>query len=264
MNDNEFDLAARAWLDDGPAHMSDRAVLSALEEIHSTRQRRAAWPAWRASPMSAFARLAITAGVVVAIGLVGASVVLRQPDMSGVGGPSPSPTAAQAVEFPVFTATFVSPTNGFSFEYRHRGALERATEAWDPANQPPIDETELGASGAAHWNAFDVAETGLGAVFMGASTEVPDGVAIDGWIDAAVAKYLPAGCYAPRSQQPRIVIDGHVGRITDDCPNEIVATVVAGGRLYLFTLSHSRTDARAWFDAWVTTIDLTPDTAAAP
>ena len=40
MNDNEFDLAARAWLDDGPTRMSDRAVPSALEEIHTTRQRR--------------------------------------------------------------------------------------------------------------------------------------------------------------------------------------------------------------------------------
>ena len=58
MNDNEFDLAARAWLEDGPTRMSDRAVLSALEEIHTTRQRRAMWPAWRATPVSIFARVA--------------------------------------------------------------------------------------------------------------------------------------------------------------------------------------------------------------
>jgi len=48
MNDNEFDLAARAWLDEGPNRMSDRAVLSALEQVHTTRQRRAVWPAERA------------------------------------------------------------------------------------------------------------------------------------------------------------------------------------------------------------------------
>ena len=41
MNENEFDLAARLWLDDGPSRMSDRAVLSTLEQIHATRQRRA-------------------------------------------------------------------------------------------------------------------------------------------------------------------------------------------------------------------------------
>ena len=45
----------------------------------------------------------------------------------------------------------------------------------------------------------------------------------------------------------------------------IVATVVAGGRLYLFSLLHVRPDdARAFFDSWVATIDLTPETAAVP
>ncbi len=47
MNENDFDPTARAWLDDGPTRMSDHALLSALEEIHTTRQRRAVWPARR-------------------------------------------------------------------------------------------------------------------------------------------------------------------------------------------------------------------------
>ena len=64
----------------------------------------------------------------------------------------------------------------------------------------------------------------------------------------------------PRSQQAEITIDGQSGRISE-CPNEIEATVVAGGRIYLFTLSHDRSDARAVFDAFAATIDLTPETA---
>ena len=64
----------------------------------------------------------------------------------------------------------------------------------------------------------------------------------------------------PRSQQAEITIDGQSGRISE-CPNRIEATVVAGGRLYLFTLAHDRSDARAVFDAFVATIDLTPETA---
>ncbi len=64
----------------------------------------------------------------------------------------------------------------------------------------------------------------------------------------------------PRSQQAEITIDGQSGRIAE-CPNEIEATVVVGGRLYLFTLSHDRSDARAVFDAFAATIDLTPETA---
>ena len=50
MNENEFHLAARAYLEDGPTRMSDHAVLSTLEQIHATRRRRSARPAWRSEP----------------------------------------------------------------------------------------------------------------------------------------------------------------------------------------------------------------------
>ena len=82
---------------------------------------------------------------------------------------------------------------------------------------------------------------------------------VDGWIDETVAD-LPGVCHVPRSQQPEISIDGQPGRISE-CPNGIDATVLAGGRLYVFTLVHDRSDARAVFDAFVATIDLTPETA---
>ena len=106
MNENEFDLTARAWLDDGPTRMSDHALLSALEEIHTTRQRRALWPVWRATPVSIVARVTIAAVLVVAVGLLAITVVPRQPDGSNVGGPSPSPTPAQVIDFPNLTTTF--------------------------------------------------------------------------------------------------------------------------------------------------------------
>ena len=41
----------------------------------------------------------------------------------------------------------------------------------------------------------------------------------------------------------------------------VVATVVVDGRLYLFTLLHDRRDARAVFDAFAATIELTPENA---
>ena len=49
-----------------------------------------------------------------------------------------------------------------------------------------------------------------------------------------------------------------------ECANGIQATVVAGGRLYLFVLRAARSDARAFFDSWIATIDLRPEDAAAP
>lgn len=253
MNDNEFDLTARAWLEDGPTRMSDRALLSALEEIHTTRQRRALWPAWRATPVSIFARVAIAAVLVVAVGLLASNVAPRRPDGSNVGGQSPSPTPAQPVDFPKLTTTFVSPRNGFSVRYFDRGdgTVTPAKQIWGFSKQ--VDD------------GFDVVETGLGAVFKGASTESPGGASIDQQIDDYVSDdhVLPGGCGVPRSQQAEITIDGQSGRMAE-CPNHIEATVVAGGRLYLFTLLHSRGDARAFFDAWIATIDLRPKDAAVP
>jgi hypothetical protein len=161
--------------------------------------------------------------------------------------------------------TFVSPINGYSFTYLDRGGLDPAKELWDPANGPPsIDESRR----KGHAVEFDVVETGYGAHFMSASTKIPDGVSVDEWVDEVVAKYaeyLQVACYEPRSQQERITIDWQPGRITDDC--EVVATVVKDGRLYLFKLDHgapSRDEARQVFDAWIDTIDLTPETAAVP
>jgi hypothetical protein len=425
MNENDFDVAARAWLDDGPARMSDHAVLSTLEEIHATRQRRATWPTRRATPVSIFARVATAAALVAVVGFLAITIVPRQLDGWGVGGPSPSPTATQALDFPALTTTFVSPRNGFSimhpdgaaltpakqllgdlrddagfdivetglaaifkgasteidvengflvgepsgisideavdmsyaegdcmvprsqqaeitidgqsgrvaeacpneigatvvaggrlylfkllhdrsdaravfdafvatidlrpetaidypgltstfvsptygfsFGYHDRGAPgpgpDLARERWDPATQPPIDKAELDVATARYRDRFDVWDTGRAAVFKSASAEIPDDVSIDAWVDAAVVQYLPDGCYVPRGQQAEIFVDGQSGRISEDCPDTVVATVVAGGRLYLFMMSHDRTDARAFFDTWVATIDLRPEDAAVP
>jgi hypothetical protein len=248
MNENEFDLAARAWLEDGPTRMSDHALLSALEEIHTTRQRRAMWPAWRATPVSIFARVAQAAVLVVAVGLLAIIVVPRQPDGSSVGGPSPSPSPAQAVDFPDLTKTFVSPRNGFSIQHPDGAAVTPAKQLWMGSEQ--VDD------------GFDVVETGLAAIFKGASIEFPPGFSIDEKVDEQLPYFYvsPAGCGVPRSQQAEIAIDGQSGRIAE-CPNHIEATVVVGERLYLFTLSHDRSDARAVFDAFVATIDLRPETA---
>ena len=235
MNENEFDRTARAWLDDGPTQMSDRALLSALEEIHTTRQRRAWWPARRATPVSMFVRVAFAAVLVVGVGLVAVNVLPRQPDGSIVGGPSPSPSVARhlrcspAADFPSMTTTFISLRNGFVLKHPDRVTLTPATNIWG-----------FGDDG------FDVVETGLAAVFKGASTDMPlvqngflvgepSGISIDAWVDQAVED-AAGNCGVPRSEQAEITIDGQPGRISE-CQNRIEATVLVGGRLYLFACS---------------------------
>lgn len=163
-------------------------------------------------------------------------------------------TPETAVHFPALTSTFISSTNGFTFKYLDRGGLAPATELWDPVVDPPVDNS------GAHDGPFDGVETGYAAYFKAASTALPEGVAIDAWYDEHVSA---SGCGLPRSQQPEVIIDGQPGRIAE-CPDLIEATVVAGGRLYLFLLGDNRSDARAFFDTWLATIELTPETAAVP
>ena len=203
--------------------------------------------------MSIFARSASAAVLVVAVGLLAVTVILRQPVGSSVSGPAASPSPAPESEIR-FTSTFVSPTNGLTFDYLDRGGLSPATSLWDPLTQPLPDDT------GAHDGPFDVVETGLAAVFKAASTRFPDGAPIDAWVDEHLT---PGFCGIPRSQQAEITIDGHQGKV-QECAHQIDATVIAGGRLYLVSLLHDRRDARAVFDVWVATIHLTPETAAMP
>ena len=173
-----------------------------------------------------------------------------------------------AADFPNLTETFVSPRNGFSVNYHDRGegTLTPAKALWDPgkelADDGQADDGVCRSSRSARCPA-DVVETGFAAVFEGASTEIPDGVSIDEWVDHV----SPGACGEPRREQEEITIDGQSDRISE-CPaspataGEIVATVVAGGRLYQFMLLHDRTDARAVFDAFAASIVLRPEAAA--
>ena len=253
MNENDFDQTARAWLDDGPTRMSDRAVLSALEEIHTTRQRRAWWPARRATPVNIFVRAAIGAVLVVGVGLVAINVLPRGSDGPAVGGqptasPSPSASAprspaqsaAPSVVIPDLIGTFVSSSNGFSIGYPDGATIEPSTAV-------------------AEFDFINIAPN----TFRGTSMVAPGTVPIDDWIDQSVVHYQPGGCGVPRSEQPEITIDGQPGRIWEGCPNEIEATVVVDGRLYLFTLFGDAV-TREVFDAYASTIDLRPEEAASP
>ena len=246
MNENEFARTARAWLDDGPNRMSDRAVLSALEEIHMTRQRRRPWwPARRATPVNIYLRAAIAAVLVVGIGVVAINVLPRGSD-SGVGGePSASPSS-KAV--PELTETFVSPMNGFSIGYPDGASIGPAK----PISDPTVGEGEAGIDflGGPTYN--------LRAV----SVEVPEGTPIDVWVDEDTG-WKPGDCGGPRSTLPEIMIDGQSARIAT-CPGQIEATVAVGRRVYRFTLYSEASDARAIFDAYASTIDLRPEEAASP
>src|SRR5262245_32725179 len=92
--------AFAAWLE---AEASDQAparlVDASREQIRTTPQRPAFWPARRTSDMRSFARWAIAAAAVVVIAIVGYNLL---PSQGGIGAqpasPSPSIKASPSVE----------------------------------------------------------------------------------------------------------------------------------------------------------------------
>ena len=120
MTENDFDRTARAWLEEGPAQLSDRVLQAALDEIHVTRQRRAWWPARRLSPMHTATKVAIAAAAVVVLAIAGLELLPG----GGPGGPIATPTPTP------------SPTpSPASFGPHALGALEPGTYLLD-AVQP--------------------------------------------------------------------------------------------------------------------------------
>ena len=93
--DQETERIVRSWLSEGTTRLPDRVLDAVLDDVPSTPQRRAWWPAWRFADMNNTLRIALAAVAVVAIAFIGISLLPRN---SGVGGgtqsstPSASPT----------------------------------------------------------------------------------------------------------------------------------------------------------------------------
>ena len=104
-----------SWLREDAHENAERVLLSALNEVDHTQQRRSWWPAWRFPDMSNIAKVLVATAAVVAVAAVG--INLLPENQSGTGAvppaaspsqspnPSPSPTAT-----PEPTVAFVEHT----------------------------------------------------------------------------------------------------------------------------------------------------------
>jgi hypothetical protein len=243
---------------EAPQRAPDRVLESVLATSEITRQRRAVIRLpWRFPIMNSYAKIAIAAVAVIAIGAVGLAV-LRPGTSPGVGGqvvtpspePSPSsspratsePTASPHLT-PPLTQRFTSTRHGISVSYPEGWATQAATEPWTGEfpnfRDPPADFL------------YDPTLTDhlfliIASMPIGASTP-------EEW----VAAQLECGATQP------IAVDGAIGQIgADECN---VAAVTIDGRGYLFQLYTSGDEAwlastydRAWFDEVLATVQLQP------
>ena len=115
--DRETERVVRSWLSEGTTRLPDRVLDAVLDEVPSTPQRRAWWPAWRFADMNNTLRIALAAVAVVTIAFIGISLLPHSNDVGG-GAPNSTPSAAQTV------AATTAPTPTAAIRLPLAGAIE--------------------------------------------------------------------------------------------------------------------------------------------
>jgi hypothetical protein len=274
----ERSAVVAAWLEEGPDQLPDSTRRAIAVDVRTTHQsRRHVWFPWRFPPVDRLSLVALAAVAVMVVAIAGLAVSRIAPDGGNVGRPppdpstsaSPSPSTSEApsaaprpmpttIVVPVMTEMFVSGLHGYALKHPADWTVTEASHGWWPpdwkADASPGDPFDL------------IAGPDRLSGLRAASAPLPDGLPdVNDWID----EYLTFGdrrCVPSRERQELISIDGAPGRLRNAC-GEVEATIVLGGRVYMFTLflfNGEVTNGRELFDALAATIDLRPEDAGVP
>jgi hypothetical protein len=145
--DRDVTRIVRSWLDEGVTQLPDRVLDAVLDQVPTTSQRRAWWPARRFPIMNNTVRIAVAAAAVVVVALIGIQL-FGGPNVGGLG-PSPSqsesPTLAPTPS-PVPTVAAFPPTGELAIG-RHsmtlagvRLSIEIPTAGWVSNGEFGIDK----------------------------------------------------------------------------------------------------------------------------
>jgi hypothetical protein len=170
--DRDMTRIVRSWLRTDEHESADRVLDDVLLLLDATPQRRAWWPARRFREMNNALKLAVAAGAVVVVAIVGMNLLPRS---GGVGGPAqtvaPTPRPTPSPSASSSRSPAPSPTPSASIQRLGDGPLQAG----------PVLATGLGPS-AATSATFTVPEGWRG--FAGScvlpltGTEAPDGMGI--------------------------------------------------------------------------------------
>jgi hypothetical protein len=264
-NDDLERRIAQFYATEAPSRAPDRVLESALETIDITRQRHAFIRVpWRSPAMNSFAKWAIAAVAVIAVGAVGLAVFGpgSSPDVGGPGAtpsstpaptapPTPSPTPTfpptPTYEPPALTEAFTSDIHGISISYPAGWLSQPATAPWTTTSwilfREPAGDFLYDPSRTDH-------------LFLELASAPLVDVTFDQW-----AAELLVALDCPSSEP--VVIDGADGVLCG-----AAAAVPAGGRGYLLALYTSDDnadlrafDSQAWFEEILVTVQLLPENA---
>jgi hypothetical protein len=93
--DRDVERIVRSWMDEGVTALPDRVLDVVLDQIPTTPQRRAGWPARRFPTLSTYARIGLVAAAVIVAVAVGIGLFARPTD---VGPPVPTPSVTPSLE----------------------------------------------------------------------------------------------------------------------------------------------------------------------
>lgn len=254
---------------EAPPRAPDWVLRSALQAIDTTRQRRPVIRVpWRFPHMNTFAKVAIAAVVVIAVGALGLSV-LRPPSSSNVGGqpsaspsPSPSPTFGATIipePAPALTETYTSERHGFSISYPTGWVTRPATDPWT-AGFPDFAQT----------NGDIIYDPVLqDHLWIMVASQPRAGKSGEQWVDDMLTALSSTGDCEPPNEA--VTVDGAQG---GKCASS-VAALAKGDRGYAIMLYTSGDDPsavaaydQAYFNDILATLQVRPedavDTAPSP
>lgn len=151
--DRDVTRVLRSWLHEDGHENADRVLELLLDQIDTTPQRRAAWPARRVPLMKNTFRIAVAAAAVVVVALVGFQLLRG----ANVGGPSASQSESlEPTPTPVPTVAADFPRIGSLAIGRHpiklvgrQASIEFATAGWKSNGQWGIDRGSPSSPGSA-------------------------------------------------------------------------------------------------------------------
>jgi hypothetical protein len=253
---------------EAPQRAPDRVLAEALATVDLTKQRRVLTRTpWRSPFMNAYAKVAVAAVLVVAVGAIGLAILgpggtsqqggpagpslslepSSSPSISATNAPTPSPRPA-----PPLTRTFTSTLHGISMSYPEGWTAQAATAPWTGERllfRVPSADVLYDPTLTDH-------------LFLTFASQPIGDSTPDEWV---AEKLTLEECAVTEP----IDVDGASGLIgADDCN---VAAVATDGRGYLILLYASGEEVwlsttydRAWFEEVLATARLLPEEAAAP
>jgi hypothetical protein len=238
---------------EAPPRAPDRVLAAALESVDITPQRRALVRVpWRYPLMNMYARMAVVAVAVIAVGAVGLSLLDgRTPGTGGVSSPSPTtiatPSPSASTSNPPLIESFTSSIHGISVSYPAGWKLQPATEPWPSGGA--IRQEALFAD--------VIYQRETDSPFLALASQPLAGADAVEWTTTA-ADILGASDCGPTES---VTVDGAEGRLFRGC---LAALVTVADRGYLIWLYRINDVDR--FKEFLATVQLHPEDAvdAAP